>query len=147
MRGGLRHPLHRDTMTDRVYFKHELDHQQEVADEIIAVCQHVLSEDLLLKQIDSQLRQWGVQKHSLQEWTSYLTEEVGEAARYANKRMPVEMACELVQVMALCIHIMHYAGGEAFQPEQSARESIDTFMGNVSRIHDADYVWRGRTHE
>jgi hypothetical protein len=39
--------------------------------------------DLISKERDRQLEKWGDQRHSLPEWTTIATEELGEAAKHA----------------------------------------------------------------
>jgi len=60
---------------------------------------------------DRQVEKWGYQNHSLFEWMTYLTEEVGESAQaiseYEYREGTAEDAIkELVQVAALATRMM-----------------------------------------
>lgn len=69
-----------------------------------------------------QTARWGVQDHSLPEWVSILTEEVGEAAQAANHAHwdgagMAHLREELIQVAAVAVQIVEAIDGQAQERE------------------------------
>ncbi len=73
----------------------------------------------ILNEREAQNQKWGVQRHSWPEWLSILTEEVGEAARDANKTYWADnldtrtnhillLRGELIQTAAVAVQIIEH---------------------------------------
>lgn len=95
----------------------------------------------------NQVKKWGIQKHSLFEWMTYLTEEVGELAEaiseyeYRNGKS-IEIEKEGIQVAALACKIIYI-----MQPyikndtaASNTQESQVYCGGNIWRVNPANFL-------